>query len=51
MTLDVMISYFESVLAGCPRQTSAPAFSNLFIATRWCPEWRAGGSAATAVQG
>jgi cyclic beta-1,2-glucan synthetase len=40
MTLDV-ISYFEPVLADARADEAHPAFSNLFIATRWCPEWRA----------
>ena len=40
ITLDV-ISYFEPVLADARADEAHPAFSNLFIATRWCPEWRA----------
>jgi cyclic beta-1,2-glucan synthetase len=40
VTIDV-ISAFEAVLADPRADEAHPAFSNLFIDTRWHPEWRA----------
>ena len=40
ITLDVF-SCFEAVLADARADEAHPAFSNLFIDTRWHPEWRA----------
>lgn len=40
MTLDV-ISCFEAVLTDPRADEAHPAFSNLFVQTRWHPEWRA----------
>ncbi|RYY64439.1 MAG: hypothetical protein EOO24_56240, partial [Comamonadaceae bacterium] len=36
-----LISYFEPVLSNPKADEAHPAFANLFIETRWAPEWRA----------
>ena len=36
-----LVSYFEAVLADPRADEAHPAFSNLFVQTRWQPQWRA----------
>ena len=36
-----LVSYFEAVLADPRADEAHPAFSNLFVQTRWEPQWRA----------
>ncbi|RZL65768.1 MAG: hypothetical protein EOP81_02810 [Variovorax sp.] len=36
-----LISYFEPVLSNPKADEAHPAFTNLFVETRWVPEWRA----------
>ncbi len=36
-----LVSSFEPVLAAAPADEAHPAFSNLFMQTRWQPQWRA----------
>ena len=36
-----LVSCFEAVLAEAPADEAHPAFSNLFIQTRWQPQWHA----------
>ncbi|RZL99598.1 MAG: hypothetical protein EOP73_19140, partial [Variovorax sp.] len=36
-----LVSYFEPVLSNPKADEAHPAFANLFVETRWKPEWRA----------
>jgi cyclic beta-1,2-glucan synthetase len=36
-----LVSYFEPVLSNPKADEAHPAFANLFVETRWAPEWRA----------